>query len=74
MGVNGSINPLAVFGMLMAMKVEGRTVFDFGCSEGRFLLAAALQGARKAIGIEFPENSIIPVVAGGIVYVNPDKV
>ena len=56
MGVNGSINPLAVFGMLMAMKVEGRTVFDFGCSEGRFLLAAALQGARKAIGVEFPEN------------------
>ena len=56
MGVNGSINPLAVFGMLMAMKVEGRTVFDFGCSEGRFLLAAALQGARKAIGVEFSEK------------------
>ncbi len=36
MGVNGSINPLAVFGMLMAMKVGGRTVFDFGCSKGRF--------------------------------------
>ncbi len=29
-GVNGSINPLAVFCMLMAMKVGGRTVFDFG--------------------------------------------
>jgi hypothetical protein len=56
MGVNGSINPLAVFCMLMAMKVGGRTVFDFGCSEGRFLLAAALQGARKANGVEFPEN------------------
>jgi hypothetical protein len=55
-GVIGSINPLAVFCMLMAMKVGGRTVFDFGCSEGRFLLAAALQGARKAIGVELPEN------------------
>jgi hypothetical protein len=33
--------------MLMAMKVGGRTVFDFGCSEGRFLLAAALQGAKQ---------------------------
>jgi hypothetical protein len=47
-GVNGSINPLAVFCMLMAMKVGGRIVFYFGCSEGRFLLAAALQGVRKA--------------------------
>ncbi len=55
-GVNGSINPLTVFCMLMAMKVRGRTVFDFGCSEGRCLLSAALQGARKAIGVEFPEN------------------
>ena len=55
-GVIGSINPLAVFCMLMAMKVGGRTLFDFGCSEGRFLLTAALQGARKAIGVEFPEN------------------
>ncbi len=53
-GVNGSINPLAVFCMLMAMKVGGRTVF--GCSEGRFLLSAALQGARIAIRVEFPEN------------------
>jgi hypothetical protein len=26
------------------------------------------------IGIELPENSIIPVVAGGMVYVSPDKV
>jgi hypothetical protein len=34
-GVNGSC-------MLMAMKVGGRTVFDFGCCEGRFLLVAAL--------------------------------
>ena len=56
-GVNGSINPLAVFCMLMAMKVGGRTVF--GCSEGRFLLSAALQGARKAIGVEFPENILV---------------
>ncbi len=55
-GVNGSINPLAVFCMLMAMKVGGRTVFDFGCSEGRILLSAALQGARKAIGVGSPEN------------------
>jgi hypothetical protein len=25
------------------------------------------------IGIEFPENSIMPVIDGGIVYVNPDN-
>jgi hypothetical protein len=55
-GVKGSIKSLAVFCMLMVMKVGGRTVFDFGCSEGRFSLAAALQGARKVIGVEFPEN------------------
>jgi len=55
-GVNGSINPLAVLAVLMAMRVAGRTVFDFGCSEGRFLLSAALQGARKAVGVELPEN------------------
>ncbi len=57
-GVIGSINPLAVFCMLMAMKVGGRTVFDFGCSKEIFLLSAALQGARKATGVEFPENIV----------------
>ncbi len=31
-------------------------MFDLGCSEGRFLLAAALQGARKVVEVEFPEN------------------
>ena len=50
-GVNGSINPLAVYVMLIAMQADGRTVFDFGCSEGRVLFAAqaALLGARKPL-------------------------
>ena len=55
-GVNGSINPVAVYAMLIAMQADGRTVFDFGCSEGRFLFAAVLLGARKAVGVEMPEN------------------
>ena len=56
MGVNGSVNPRSVHSILCAMQVPGRTVFDFGCSEGRFLLSAALQGACKAVGVELPEN------------------
>ena len=55
-GINGSINPVAVYAMLIAMQADGRTVFDFGCSEGRFLFAAVLLGARKAVGVEMPEN------------------
>jgi predicted RNA methylase len=55
-GINGSINPLAVYAMLIAMQVDGRTVFDFGCSEGRVLFAAVLLGARRAIGVDMPEN------------------
>jgi hypothetical protein len=48
-GVNESINPLAVFCMLMAMKVGGSTVFDIGCSERSFLLSAALHVQAKPL-------------------------
>jgi len=37
---------------------EGTTVFDVGCGTGRYSIALALKGIKKALGIDFAQNMI----------------
>ena len=37
---------------------EDTTVFDVGCGTGRYSLALALKGIKKALGIDFAQNMI----------------
>jgi ubiquinone/menaquinone biosynthesis C-methylase UbiE len=37
---------------------EGTTIFDVGCGPGRYSMALALKGIKKALGIDFAQNMI----------------
>jgi ubiquinone/menaquinone biosynthesis C-methylase UbiE len=41
-----------------AAPYEDTTVFDVGCGTGRYSLALALKGIKKAMGIDFAQNMI----------------
>ncbi len=55
-GVNGSVSARCVEVILQWMEVgDGKTVFDFGCGPGMFLVCCRMAGAR-GIGVELPDN------------------
>ena len=39
-------------------KIKNKTIVDFGCGHGNFLIAASLLGAKKCIGIDYGKESI----------------
>ena len=39
-------------------KIKNKSVVDFGCGHGNFLIAASLLGAKKCIGIDYGKDSI----------------
>jgi hypothetical protein len=56
-GVDGSLSPGALTRAFGLLGVDGHTVaVDLGAGAGRPVLAAALLGAREAVGIELPVN------------------
>jgi hypothetical protein len=67
-GLNGSVNARSATNILNELEADGKIVFDFGAGEGRFLIAAICSGARKAIGVEFPENTGYKLVLDAVVY------
>tara|TARA_A100000164_G_C21853551_1_gene746287 strand:- start:250 stop:1272 length:1023 start_codon:yes stop_codon:yes gene_type:complete len=40
-------------------KIKNKTIVDFGCGHGNFLIAASLLGAKKCIGIDYGKDSIL---------------
>ncbi len=52
--LNG-INPRCVDIVFTWMQVNGKSVLDFGCAGGMFLVCCSLAGAR-GIGVELPDN------------------
>ena len=55
-GTNGSCNAASTITILHELGAEDRIVFDFGAGDAKFLICAAVSGAKRAIGVEFPEN------------------
>ena len=56
-GVDGSLSPASLTRALILLDVDKDTVaVDIGAGAGRPVLAAALLGAREAVGIELPAN------------------
>ncbi len=55
-GTNGSCNAASTITILHELGAEDRIVFDFGAGVAKFLICAAVLGAKRAIGVKFPEN------------------
>lgn len=66
----------------MRGDVEGLTIGDYGCGDGRISIASILMGARRAICVDIDEDillhglgtvtSLFPGVAGRVLYVDAD--
>ena len=39
-------------------KIKNKSIVDFGCGHGNFLIAASLLGAKKCVGIDYGKDSI----------------
>ena len=55
-GVDGTLNWPSSARMCRSLRLEGRTIIDIGCGNGRFMAMALVNRAYRVLGCEFPEN------------------
>ena len=55
-GVNGSVNGVSTKLILDILQVDGKVVCDIGAADGKWMVCAALAGARQVVGVEFAQN------------------
>ena len=55
-GVDGTLNWRSSARMCSSLRLEGRTIIDFGCGNGRFMAMALANRAYRVLGCEYPEN------------------
>jgi SAM-dependent methyltransferase len=55
-GVDGTLNWRSSARMCRSLRLEGRTIIDIGCGNGRFMAMALVNRAYRVLGCEFPEN------------------
>ena len=67
-GVNGSANPFSSTIICQELGAsDGKPGVDFGAADGKFLFAAAFNGAGHATGFELPENQVHQMLFDAVV-------
>ena len=67
-GINGSANPFSTARICQELGAsDGKPGVDFGAADGKFLLAAAVNGSGHVIGFELPENKVHKMLFDAVV-------